>query len=251
MNKKLASMGVLAIPADCLDSVRAGPTAWHFANQLLNAVALAKRHPQLYLLCVSNFSCTIDAFSHSMLASEMGTKPYLILEIDAHTADAGVQTRLEAFLDIIQNASEPAARPHQPFTPCRLVRGGRVQRSSGEQVPLQDPRVKLWFPNFSLFHAESLAMAVGWLGLSAGSVLPLDQSQLDRGLLYTSGRECLPLPLCIGQLLRIHENRGPGEIAGLFVPRGRTLRRRRLPGLPGAIPRRATIARPVPVLSRR
>jgi len=80
--------------------------------------------------------------------------------------------------------------------------------------------VKLSFPNFSRFHAESLAMAVGWLGLSAGPVLPLDQSQLDRGLLYTSGRECLPLPICIGQLLRIHENRRPGEIAGLFVPHG-------------------------------
>jgi hypothetical protein len=50
--------------------------------------------------------------------------------------------------------------------------------------------------------------------------MPQDQSQLDRGLLYTSGRECLPLPICIGELLRIHENRGPGEIAGLFVPQG-------------------------------
>jgi len=171
VNKKLASMGVLAIPADCLGSVREGPTAWHFANQLLNAVALARRHPHLYLLCVSNFSCTIDAFSLSMLASEMGTKPYLILEIDAHTADAGVQTRLEAFLDIIQNASEAQARPRPPFTPCRLVRGGRVLRSNGEQVPLRDPRVKLWFPNFSLFHAEALAVALGWLGLSAGAVM--------------------------------------------------------------------------------
>ena len=42
-------------------------------------------------------------------------------------------------------------------------------------------------------------MAVGWLGLHAGAVIPLDRSQLDRGLQYTSGRECLPLPICIGQ----------------------------------------------------
>src|ERR1035437_8665077 len=60
----------------------------------------------LFLLCVSNFSCTIDAFTHVMLASELGSKPYLILEIDAHTADAGVQTRLEAFLDIVANYQE-------------------------------------------------------------------------------------------------------------------------------------------------
>ena len=103
VGKKLSSMGVTVIPADCLPSVGEGPTAWHFANQILNAVGIAKQHPNLFLLCVSNFSCTIDAFTHSMLASEMGSKPYLILEIDAHTADAGVQTRLEAFLDIIHN----------------------------------------------------------------------------------------------------------------------------------------------------
>lgn len=92
VGKKLSSMGVPVIPADCLLPVGEGPTSWHFANQSLNAVAIAKQHPNLFLLSVSNFSCTIDAFTHSMLASEMGSKPYLILEIDAHTADAGVQT---------------------------------------------------------------------------------------------------------------------------------------------------------------
>jgi len=30
------------------------------------------------------------------------TKPFLILELDSHTADAGVDTRIEAFLDIIE-----------------------------------------------------------------------------------------------------------------------------------------------------
>jgi predicted nucleotide-binding protein (sugar kinase/HSP70/actin superfamily) len=98
VGKKLSSMGIAVIPTDCLAPVDEGPMAWHFANQILHAVATAKQHRNLFLLCISNFSCTIDAFTQSLLASEMGTKPYLILEIDAHTADAGVQTRLEAYL---------------------------------------------------------------------------------------------------------------------------------------------------------
>jgi predicted CoA-substrate-specific enzyme activase len=220
VGKKLSSMGVTVIPADCLMPVGAGPTSWYFANQILNAVALAKRHPNLFLLTVSNFSCTIDAFTHATLASELGSKPYLIIEIDAHTADAGVQTRLEAFLDIIRN--ERAAQPGQgpAFTPCRLAAGGRVIRSSGESLPLTDPRVKLYFPNFSQYHAQAFAMAARCMGLHAGNVLPLDRSQLDRGLQYTSGRECLPLPICIGQLLQLHERRQPGEIAGFYMVRG-------------------------------
>ena len=220
VGKKLSSMGVPVIPADCLAPVGAGPTVWHFANQILNAVSLVKQHPNLFLLSVSNFSCTIDAFTHSLLASELESKPYLILEIDAHTADAGVQTRLEAFLDIVQNYHAAQASVSHPFTPCRLAKGGRVICSNGESVPLTDTRVKLYFLNFSQYHAQSMAMATGWLGLHAGEVVPVDRGQLDLGLQFTSGRECLPLPLCIGQLLKIHQNRQLGEIVGFYMVRG-------------------------------
>lgn len=220
VGKKLASMGVVAIPSDCLASGQEGPTSWHYANQILNAAALAKRTPNLFLLCVSNFSCTVDAFTHAHLASEMGAKPYLILEIDAHTADAGVQTRLEAFLDIVRNYRAARVSESPPFTPCRLGPEGDVVLSSGKKLPLSDPRVKIYFPNFSPYHAQAIAMAVPWVGLHPGDVIPLERRQLDRGLEYTTGRECLPLPICIGQLLHMHEHRRPGEISGLFMLRG-------------------------------
>ncbi len=220
VGKKLSSMGVPVIPADSLMPAEEGPTSWHFANQILNAVGIAKRHPNLFLLSVSNFSCTIDAFTHSMLAAELGSKPYLVLEIDAHTADAGVQTRLEAFLDIIQNYRQAQTGLTPRFEPCRLVSGGRVLRSTGESVPLTDPRVKVYFPNFSQYHTQAFSLAAGWLGFHPGAVIPLDRTQLDTGLQYTSGRECLPLPICIGQLLQIHARRQPGEIVGFYMLQG-------------------------------
>ncbi len=220
VGKKLSSMGVAAIPADCLSPAGTGPTSWHFANQVMNAVKAVKQQANLFLLCVSNFSCTIDAFTQSMLAAEMGSKPYLILEIDAHTADAGVQTRLEAFLDIVKNYHEGEISRRSEFNPAKLIGGGQVLRGNGERVALTDPRVKLYFPNFSQYHAESLAMSVGWLGLHAGTVTALDRNHLGRGLQHTSGRECLPLPICIGQLLEIHERRVPGEIAGYYMLEG-------------------------------
>ena len=220
VGRKLASMGVRAIPADCLVMDGGGPTAWHFSNQIMNAVALAKRHPNLFLLCVSNFSCTIDAFTHAHMASELGAKPYLLLEIDAATADAGVQTRLEAFLDIIRNYRAASDKPRTPFRPARLSGTGEVVRSNGARVRITDPRVKLHLPNFSQFHTQAIGLAMRWLGLHPGDGLPLDRAQLDRGLRFTSGRECLPLPVCIGQMLDIHERRAPGEIIGYYMMRG-------------------------------
>src|SRR5208282_2615230 len=38
VGKKLCSMGVTVIPADCLTATGEGPTVWHAANQILNAV---------------------------------------------------------------------------------------------------------------------------------------------------------------------------------------------------------------------
>ncbi|MDH3443038.1 MAG: acyl-CoA dehydratase activase, partial [Deltaproteobacteria bacterium] len=220
VGKKLSSMGVTAIPADCLGPVGTGPTSWYFSNQILNAVKTVKKYPNLFLLCVSNFSCTVDAFTQSMFSAEMGSKPYLILEIDAHTADAGVQTRLEAFLDIVKNYRERQITNIAPFTPATLLKGGQVRRSNGDIVPLTDPRVRLFFLNFSQYHTEALALAARWLKLHPGNIIALERSQLDRGLQHSSGRECLPLPICIGQLLQAYESRGADEITGFYMIEG-------------------------------
>ncbi len=224
IGRKLSSMGVAAIPADCLAPIEEGPFAWHFSNQILNAMALAKKHPNLFLVCVSNFSCTVDAFTHAEVASGMGAKPYLILEIDAHTADAGIQTRIEAFLDIVHNYQAAPAVQSAPqsatFSLCRTGSNNQVIGTNGEPVAMNDPRVTFYFPNFSEFHTQAMAMAFRWMGLHTGELAPLDRSQLERGLQYTSGRECLPLPLCIGQLLKISEQRRPGEIAGFYMLKG-------------------------------
>jgi predicted CoA-substrate-specific enzyme activase len=220
VGKKLSSMGVLAIPSDCLPPVETGSTSWHFPNQILNAMEVVRRNEHLFLLYISNFSCTIDAFTHSLLSDELGAKPYLMLEIDSHTADAGIQTRLEAFLDIVENYRASEAPVATGAKPCRIGRHGIVTASSGEEVAITDPRVKLYFPTFSEYHSDAWRMAVRWLGLHPGEGLPLGRRQLETGLRYTSGRECLPLPICVGQILEVAERRQKGEIAGFTMLRG-------------------------------
>jgi predicted nucleotide-binding protein (sugar kinase/HSP70/actin superfamily) len=220
VGKKLSSMGVLAIPSDCLPPVETGSTSWHFPNQILNAMEVVRRNEHLFLLYISNFSCTIDAFTHSLLSDELGAKPYLMLEIDSHTADAGIQTRLEAFLDIVENYRASEAPVATSAKPCRIGRHGIVTASSGEEVAITDPRVKLYFPTFSEYHSDAWRMAVRWLGLHPGEGLPLGRRQLETGLRYTSGRECLPLPICVGQILEVAERRQKGEIAGFTMLRG-------------------------------
>ena len=48
----------------------------------------------------------------------MGDKPYMILELDEHSAVAGVMTRLEAYKNVIfnsmQKAQQEAEEPRKP-----------------------------------------------------------------------------------------------------------------------------------------
>jgi predicted nucleotide-binding protein (sugar kinase/HSP70/actin superfamily) len=70
VGKKLSSMGVTAIPADCLSPAGAGPTSWHFANQVMNAVNVVKQNPNLFLLCVSTLH---HRCFHPRMLTEMGS----------------------------------------------------------------------------------------------------------------------------------------------------------------------------------
>ncbi|EFK96786.1 hypothetical protein LDC_1180, partial [sediment metagenome] len=57
----------------------------------------------IYGLHPTNFGCGADSFIEHFYRHLMKPKPYLILELDEHSAVAGVMTRLEAFKDVIEN----------------------------------------------------------------------------------------------------------------------------------------------------
>ena len=79
----------------------------------------------------------------------MGQKPSLTLELDSHTADVGLETRIEAFLDIVAAYRKLAAEKKIParkntFKPAGIVMDSgapAVITSSGEKLPFSDPRV--------------------------------------------------------------------------------------------------------------
>jgi predicted nucleotide-binding protein (sugar kinase/HSP70/actin superfamily) len=106
--RKLRDMGVLAIPQDFLD-LRQSPALpelsgmyWKSGQRILAAAELIKKYPHLHAIFITNFKCGPDSFIAHFLRHRMETKPYLQLEVDEHSADAGVITRCEAFFDSIE-----------------------------------------------------------------------------------------------------------------------------------------------------
>jgi predicted CoA-substrate-specific enzyme activase len=230
--RKLASRGIGVIPMDFLpDSGRTSKRHmyWGMGQTILRAARFVKRHPQLFGVYVTNFSCGPDSFIIGYFRSVMGRKPSLTLELDSHTADAGLETRIEAFLDIVTAYRQPADGPRKQtataaFVPARVVSGnGRTQvvTSSRERLPLADSRVTLLFPSMGEIASRSIAAAFRSSGVNAKAHRPSDEAILKLGRGHTSCKECLPLILTTGTLLDyVRFRRRDREVLVYFMPTG-------------------------------
>lgn len=227
---KLASRGFPVIPWDCLDvdsEESKHHMYWGVGQRLMKAARRVRRHPQLFGTYITNFSCGPDSFLIGYFRDIMGQKPSLTLELDSHTADAGLETRIEAFLDIVSayrqiNDRKQTSREKSTFTPAVLVSHNgsvKIKTSSGKHFPLADPRVTILLPSMGKLSTESLTAVFQGSGYRARAHPPADEAILKLGRANTSCKECLPLILTTGSLLNYVRNiKKEDEILVYFMP---------------------------------
>ncbi len=98
------SYGVNVIPIDCVDTdaidVRAinDNMYWNYGRRIIAAAKLVADYPNLDIIYVTNFKCGPDSFVKHFIRSTSG-RPFLTLQFDGHSNDAGMMTRCEAYLD--------------------------------------------------------------------------------------------------------------------------------------------------------
>ena len=54
------------------------------------------------MIYLSSFSCGIDSVVTELIKIELGDFPFMVLKLDEHTGEAGYNTRLEAFADMLK-----------------------------------------------------------------------------------------------------------------------------------------------------
>jgi predicted CoA-substrate-specific enzyme activase len=111
LGQNLAKIGVKALPMDFIDVTSVDlsdfPSMyWGLGAQVLRTAKFIEGHPNYFGLHITNFSCGADSFIEHFYKYIMGDKPYLILELDEHSAVAGVMTRLEAYQNVIENTMQ-------------------------------------------------------------------------------------------------------------------------------------------------
>jgi len=104
--RKIVSRGYNVIPSDLLPYINDESVSlrnvWGFTQEIDNAIKYVKKYPNTYICFVSCFSCGPDATMYHHFREQLEGHTFCYLEIDSHTAHAGFETRVGAFLDIIE-----------------------------------------------------------------------------------------------------------------------------------------------------
>ncbi|MFQ5453299.1 MAG: acyl-CoA dehydratase activase-related protein, partial [Candidatus Zixiibacteriota bacterium] len=187
---KIRNLGVKAIPVDFLridNGTNDFPFMyWQYGRKILTAADYIRKHTNLFAVYISSFGCGPDSFITHFFRKTMSGKPYLQLELDEHSADAGLITRCEAFIDSLRfyNFKVPVSSFNiacDDFRPFEKT---------------------IFIPNMC-DHAYPLRAAFERFGLTAEVIDEPDQETLDYGKKYTSGKECFPCVLTTGDMIKI------------------------------------------------
>jgi predicted nucleotide-binding protein (sugar kinase/HSP70/actin superfamily) len=161
----------------------------------------------LHAIYIGNFSCGPDSFIIKFFEKEMAGKPYLHLELDAHSADAGTITRCEAFLDSIEHSKEQTRD---------LGISSRKKKSNGHFSAGRT----IFIPHMS-DHSLAVAAAFEYCGIKAEMLPESTGNTVDLGKKYVSGKECYPCAVTTGDMVK--KIMDPGfdpDRSAFFMPSG-------------------------------
>jgi len=210
--QKIRNLGVLPVPLDMLPLEgeelpgEYRKMYWKAGQRFLQAAQYLNRDPRLFAVHITNFGCGPDSFISHFFREIMSEKPYLQIEVDEHSADAGAITRLEAFLDSLENYREPETTSVTRRAP------GIEQRSALGR--------KLFLPHMC-DEAHALVAAFQANGVDAELMPESDAETLEWGKRYTTGKECYPCVLTTGDIAKmVHRADFDPDRSAFFMPSG-------------------------------
>ena len=203
--KKMNEMGVLAVPMDCLPVEETEiwkyfpNTYWKSGQRILGTGEFLKHHNGLFSLYITNFGCGPDSMITHLYKEVLGDMPYLQIEIDEHSADAGIKTRLEAYMDSLDS-----------------IRGRQFQAEINVPPLIKiEKDVTIYIPQMCN-HAFPFASVLRSCGIKAEVLpAPTDEST-ELGRQFTNGKECFPCIVTMGDILTKAKTHGFDQSRSAF-----------------------------------
>jgi predicted CoA-substrate-specific enzyme activase len=213
--KKLSDLGVISMPLDFLpvDEVKLKSLKkdmyWKGGQKILAGAEIIHSNDKLYAVYITNFGCGPDSFIAHFFKERMQGKPYLQLEVDEHSADAGAITRCEAYLDSLKN--------HEKFKKD-------LEKDAKKEAKKKAPRLhikrKVYIP-YMTDNSYGISAAFEAVGTPSEVIEESDEETLVWGRRLTSGKECYPCLLTTGDMIKTCMSPGFDENnSAFFMPSG-------------------------------
>jgi len=209
--EKLISQNVMPIPVDMLDLSAHNifenyrNMYWPNGQKMIAAAQIVAKSEKLHGVYLSNFRCGPDSFIWHYITEELKGKPFLHLEVDEHSADAGMVTRIEAFLDSLAGSEKNQKKEPEIFRPRK-----------SPASPQKERVLYLPYMHDGVYMVAAAARSCG----IPSEVLPKQTGEdLAIGRKYTSSKECFPMICTTGSFIKKLQEPGadPSKIS-FFMP---------------------------------
>ncbi|MHB1375797.1 MAG: acyl-CoA dehydratase activase, partial [Candidatus Humimicrobiaceae bacterium] len=208
--RKLREIGMQAIPLDYLpleniDLFERWPNMyWEFGDRIMGAAEIIKKDKRLYPVYITNFGCGPDSFIMQYFEREMD-RPFLKIEVDEHTAGAGVITRCEAFSDSLKNIKNL-----KEFHKFKYM--SSIDKNS---PPFKRKGNRTIYIPYMGDGAYAVRASFKFSGINA-EVMQSDHETLEIGRRHTLGKECYPFIITTGDILKTLKHNDPKKAAFLM-----------------------------------
>ncbi len=201
----------MPIPIDMLDLspynifVNYRNMYWPNGQKIIAAAQHVAKTDGLYAVYLSNFRCGPDSFIWHYVTEELKGKPFLHLEVDEHSADAGMVTRIEAFLDSLKGSEQNEKKDVEIFRP--------------RPSPSSPPKDRVLYFPYMNDGAYMLAAAARSIGVPSEVLPKQTEEDLAIGRKYTSSKECFPMICVTGSFVKKLQEPGadPSKMS-FFMP---------------------------------
>jgi predicted CoA-substrate-specific enzyme activase len=192
---------------------------WPFASRaMLTAKSIAET-PNLYAVYLTYHGCGPDTLVSHWIEDEMRSKPYLQIEVDEHSSNVGVITRLDAFINSVLSHKKKAEHAVKPLATQRSAGYfndiGALKQDCPVAIPYRHPYSRL------------LLAHLGGKGFDVVQLAPTSPESLKEGRSYMRGKECFSLTALLGdvsleakkhdQLQLLYPQNNGAEADGLYA----------------------------------
>lgn len=179
---------------------------WPFGQHILEAAQIVREHPNLYAIFLTHHGCGPDTVFSHYFREIMGGKPYLNIEVDEHSSDVGVITRLEAFVNSLNAVPTTTADPLETYQGKAIHRRANITL---DHTGVEDGAT-VYVPNIFPYSQISSACLRN-AGIDARTLPAPDFGSINTGRKYALTNEYFSLIALIGDVLNLPDIRSGHE----------------------------------------